>query len=276
MVFTGVRKRIVSDDIKTVVEQGVVIAVGTPGRVYDLIKRDILRTRDMRVLVLDEADDMLTTGFSEQIYEIFKFLPREIQVTLFSATMPAEVVALTDKFMRDPTRILVKRQCRSLDGIKQFYVAVEEEYKFATICDLYDSVSIAQSVIFCNTRRKAEWLADKLKENHTVSLVHSDMTKGERDEALDTFRSGATRVLICTDLVSRGIDVHHVSILINFDLPTHCESYLHRLSGSRRFGRKIVAINFVTAKAMAAMRELEAHYHTQIEELPMDFVAYLE
>jgi translation initiation factor 4A len=266
----------VQDDIKKI-EQGVLVAVGTPGRVYDVIKRGCLRTADLRILVLDEADEMLSQGFSEQIYEIFKFLPREIQVALFSATIPEDVLTLTNKFMRNPVRILVKKEMLTLDGIKQYYVAVEEDYKLETLCDLYDSVSIAQSVIFCNTRRKVDWLNDELnKQNHTVSYMHSDMTKGDREKVIATFRSGSTRVLITTDLLARGIDVHHVSIVINFDLPTNRENYLHRIGRSGRFGRKGVAINFVTAKDAQVMKDLESHYHTQIDELPMDFAAHLE
>lgn len=266
----------VADDLRKL-QAGVIVAVGTPGRVWDVIKRGALRTDSLKVLVLDEADEMLSQGFSEQIYEIFKFLPKDIQVALFSATMPQEVLDLTQKFMRDPTRILVKKEALTLDGIKQFYVAVEEEYKLETLMDLYDSVSIAQSVIFCNTRRKVDWLADQMnKKEFTVSFMHADMGKGDREKVMATFRSGSTRVLITTDLLSRGIDVQHVSIVINFDLPGNRESYLHRIGRSGRYGRKGVAINFVTAKDVQTMKDLEAFYHTQIDELPMDFAHHLE
>jgi translation initiation factor 4A len=198
-------------------------------------------------------------------------------VALFSATMPPEVLDLTQKFMRDPTRILVKKEALTLEGIKQFYVAVEEEYKLETLMDLYDSVSIAQSVIFCNTRRKVDWLADQMnKKEFTVSFMHADMGKGDREKVMATFRSGSTRVLITTDLLARGIDVQHVSIVINFDLPANRESYLHRIGRSGRYGRKGVAINFVTAKDVQTLKDLETFYHTQIDELPMDFAQHLE
>uniref|UniRef100_A0A7S4NKN8 RNA helicase n=1 Tax=Paramoeba aestuarina TaxID=180227 RepID=A0A7S4NKN8_9EUKA len=273
--FVGGTK--VQDDISKLQRGEVLIAIGTPGRIFDVIKRGFLRTSELKVVVLDEADEMLSQGFSEQIYSIFKYLPRDIQATLFSATMPEEVLALTKQFLNNPVRILVKKEMLTLDGIKQYYVAVEEDHKLETLCDLYDSVSIAQSVIFCNTRRKVDWLAEELnKENHTVSLMHSDMTKNEREAVIQTFRSGETRVLITTDLLARGIDVHHVSIVINFDLPTNRENYLHRIGRSGRFGRKGVAINFVTAKDSQALKELEAHYHTQIDELPMDFATHLD
>jgi len=272
--FVGGTK--VSDDLRKL-EAGVIVAVGTPGRVYDVIKRGALKTQSLKVLVLDEADEMLSQGFSEQIYEVFKFLPKDIQVALFSATMPADVLELTTKFMRDPARILVKKEALTLEGIKQFYVAVEEEYKLETLMDLYDSVSIAQSVIFCNTRRKVDWLADQMNQKlFTVSFMHADMPKGDREKVMATFRSGSSRVLITTDLLSRGIDVQHVSIVINFDLPANRESYLHRIGRSGRYGRKGVAINLVTSRDIQTLKDLEVFYNTQCDELPMNFSEHLE
>jgi translation initiation factor 4A len=265
----------VHDDLKKL-QAGIIIAVGTPGRVADVIKRGALRTEMLKVLVLDEADEMLSQGFSEQIYDIFKYLPKDVQVALFSATMPDDVLELTKKFMRNPTRILVKRESLTLEGIKQFYVAVEEDHKLETLMDLYESVSIAQSVIFANTRRKVDYIKDQLnKHNHTVSYMHAEMQRGEREKVMNTFRSGSSRVLVTTDLVARGIDVHHVNIVINYDLPANKENYLHRIGRGGRYGRKGVAINFVSQRDVELLRELEKHYHTQIEELPMDFAAYL-
>jgi len=265
----------VHDDLKKL-QAGIIIAVGTPGRVADVIKRGALRTEGLKVLVLDEADEMLSQGFSEQIYDIFKYLPKDVQVALFSATMPDDVLELTKKFMRSPTRILVKRESLTLEGIKQFYVAVEEDHKLETLMDLYESVSIAQSVIFANTRRKVDYIKDSLnKNNHTVSYMHAEMQRGEREKVMATFRSGSSRVLVTTDLVARGIDVHHVNIVINYDLPANKENYLHRIGRGGRYGRKGVAINFVSQRDVELLRELEKHYHTQIDELPMDFAAYL-
>ena len=272
---TFVGGTLVKDDIKKLAA-GVIVAVGTPGRVADLIKRGALRTDSLRVLVLDEADEMLSQGFSEQIYDIFKFLPKDIQVALFSATMPQEVLDITKKFMRNPTRILVKRDSLTLEGIKQFFVAVEEEHKLDTLMDLYESVSIAQSVIFVNTRRKVDWVAEQLNSNnHTVSSMHAEMPKGEREKVMAVFKSCSSRVLVTTDLVARGIDVHHVNIVINYDLPSNKENYLHRIGRGGRYGRKGVAINFVSQRDVELLREIEKHYSTTIEELPMDFAAYL-
>ena len=265
----------VGEDVKRL-QAGVTVAVGTPGRVADLIRRGALRTSALRTLVLDEADEMLSQGFSDQVHDVFKYLPKDIQVALFSATMPPDVLNLSAKFMRDPTRILVNKESLTLDGIKQFYVAVEEEAKLATVMDLYESISIAQSVIFVSSRAKVEWVAQELNANHhTVSWMHADMGRGEREKVMATFRSGSSRVLVTTDLVARGIDVQHVNIVINFDLPSSKEVYLHRIGRSGRYGRKGVAINLVSSRAVGALREIEDHYKREIEELPMDFATFL-
>jgi translation initiation factor 4A len=266
--FVGGTK--VQDDMVKLQSGCVVVAVGTPGRVFDVIKRTYLRTDTLKCLVLDEADEMLSQGFNEQIYQIFKYLPRDIQVALFSATMPEEVLELTKKFMRDPTRILVKQERLTLEGIKQFYVNVDkEEWKLETLCDLYDTMSITQSVIFANTRRKVDWLTEKMRErDHTVSATHGDMDQNTRDVIMREFRSGSSRVLITTDLLARGIDVQQVSLVINYDLPTQPENYLHRIGRSGRFGRKGVAINFVSEEDSPMLADIQKFYNTVIEELP--------
>jgi translation initiation factor 4A len=246
--------------------------VGTPGRVFDMINRRALRLTDVRLFALDEADEMLSRGFKDQIYEIFKFLPEQVRVALFSATMPLEILEITSRFMQDPIRILVTRDELTLEGIKQFYIAVErEEWKLDTLCDLYETLTITQAIIYCNTRRKVDWLTDRMSEkDFTVSSMHGDMDQRERDIIMREFRSGSSRVLITTDLLARGIDVQQVSLVINYDLPTNRENYIHRIGRSGRFGRKGVAINFLTAEDVRTLREIEQFYNTQIEEMPMN------
>jgi len=248
------------------------IVVGTPGRVYDMISRKVLRPTDIKQFVLDEADEMLSRGFKDQIYDVFRFLNQEIQVILLSATMPAEVLEVTKKFMRDPVRILVKKEELTLEGIRQFYISVErEEWKLDTLCDLYETLTITQAVIFCNTRRKVDWLTEKMHQrDFTVSAMHGDMDQKERDVIMREFRSGSSRVLITTDLLARGIDVQQVSLVINYDLPTNRENYIHRIGRGGRFGRKGVAINFVTDEDKRALQDIEKFYNTQIDEMPMN------
>lgn len=262
---------VVRDDMKTL-QDGVHVVVGTPGRVQDMIQRRALKTDAIKLFVLDEADEMLSRGFTEQIYDIFQLLPQSTQVVLLSATMPQDVLEVTTKFMRDPVRILVKKAELTLEGIKQFYIAVEkEEWKLDTLSDLYETVTITQAVIFCNTRRKVDWLTEKLTaRDFTVSAMHGDMDQNQRDLIMKEFRSGSSRVLIATDLLARGIDVQQVSLVINYDLPSNRENYIHRIGRGGRFGRKGVAINFVTADDVRMMREIEQFYSTQIEEMPMN------
>ncbi|KAH8554742.1 hypothetical protein K450DRAFT_232268 [Umbelopsis ramanniana AG] len=261
----------IGEDIRKL-DNGVHVVSGTPGRVYDMIRRRNLRTRNIKMLVLDEADELLNRGFKDQIYDVYRYLPPATQVVLLSATLPHDVLELTTKFMTDPIRILVKRDELTLEGIKQFFVAVErEEWKFDTLCDLYDTLTITQAVIFCNTRRKVDWLTEKMREaNFTVSSMHGEMPQKERDAIMQEFRQGASRVLITTDVWARGIDVQQVSLVINYDLPANRELYIHRIGRSGRFGRKGVAINFVKQDDLQILRDIEQYYSTQIDEMPMN------
>jgi ATP-dependent RNA helicase len=261
----------IGNDMK-VLERGVHVVSGTPGRTFDMIRRRSLDTRHLKMFVIDEADEMLNQGFKEQIYEIYRYLPPESQVVLISATMPQEILTMTKKFMTKPVSILVKRDELTLEGIKQFFVAVEkEEWKFDTLCDLYDELTITQAVIFCNTRRKVDWLTTKMREaSFTVSSMHGDMPQREREAIMTEFRSGGSRVMIATDVWGRGLDVQQVSLVICYDLPNSRELYIHRIGRSGRFGRKGVAINFVTESDITILRDIEQFYSTQIDEMPMN------
>ena len=200
----------IGEDIRKL-EYGQHIVSGTPGRVFDMIRRRALRTRNIKMLVLDEADELLNKGFKDQIYDVYRYLPPATQVVLLSATLPYDVLEMTTKFMTDPVRILVKRDELTLEGIKQFFVAVEkEDWKFDTLCDLYDTLTITQAVIFCNTRRKVraafitwipgaltprqvDWLTEKMRAaNFTVSSMHGEMVQKERDAIMAEFRSGTS------------------------------------------------------------------------------------
>jgi len=223
----------------------------------------------LQVLVLDEADEMLS-GFKDQVHRIFKSLPSDIQVCLFSATLPSEILELTEKFMRDPVRVLVKKEELTLEGIRQFYVGIEkEDWKIDVLGDLYESLTISQAIIYCNSQRKVDYLkAEMEKRDFTVSTIHAGLEYNERALVMKQFRNGASRVLISTDLLARGIDVQQVNLVINYDLPFEVDNYLHRIGRSGRYGRKGTAISFVTNRDMRSMKEIERYFHTQIEELP--------
>ncbi|VEV58407.1 helicase 45, putative eukaryotic initiation factor 4a, putative [Plasmodium vinckei vinckei] len=266
---------VVREDIDKL-KQGVHMVVGTPGRVYDMIDKRHLGVDRLKLFILDEADEMLSRGFKAQIYEVFKKLVPDIQVALFSATMPQEILELTTRFMRDPKTILVKKDELTLEGIRQFYVAVEkEEWKLDTLCDLYETLTITQSIIYCNTRKKVDILTQEMHNRlFTVSCMHGDMDQKDRDLIMREFRSGSTRVLVTTDLLARGIDVQQVSLVINYDLPCSPDTYIHRIGRSGRFGRKGVAINFVTNddKEKDKLKKIESYYSTQIEEMPLEVI----
>lgn len=223
------------------------------------------------MLVLDEADEMLNKGFFDKIELIYRFLPRGTQVVLFSATLPQEVLDLTVKFMSNPIRILVKRDELALEGIRQFFVTVEKEaWKFDTLADLYETLTISKSVIFCNKRETVDFLTEKMrKANFTVLSLHGKNDQKERNEVMDKFRKGEARVLITTDLWARGIDVSDVSLVVNYDLPINRELYIHRIGRSGRYGRKGVAISFVKQDEIRILRDIEQFYSTQIDEMPM-------
>ncbi|XP_069910317.1 eukaryotic initiation factor 4A-I-like [Oryctolagus cuniculus] len=224
------------------------------------------------MFVLDEADEMLSGGFKDQICDIFQKLNSNTQVVLLSATVPSDVLEVTKKFMRDPIRILVKEEELMLEGIRQFYINVErEEWKLDTLCDLYETLTITQAVIFINTQRKVDWLTEKMHaRDFTVSAMHGDVDQKERDVIMREFRSGSSRVLITTDLLTRGTDVQQVSLVINYDLPTNRENCIHRIGHGGRFGSKGVAINMVTEEDKRTLRDIETFYNTSIEEMPLN------
>ena len=249
------------------------IIVGCPGRIFDMIRRRHINANKLKLVILDEADEMLSSGFKEQVYNIFQYLNKNVQIALFSATLPNNIYQITNKFMRDPVKISVKAESLTLEGIKQYYVAVEDDrQKYLTLKDLYQYISMSQCIIYANSVKRVVDLYEAMKEdNFPVSCIHSNMDKVEREKAFKSFRTGAARVLISSNVTARGIDIQQVSIVINFDLPRDIHTYLHRIGRSGRWGRKGTGINFITRRDIIKMKEIETYYSTQIEELPGDF-----
>jgi len=252
---------------------GVHIVSGTPGRVLSMVQQKTLDLKRIKVLVLDEADEMFAKGFKEQVFNIRRNLPTKTQIVLVSATLPEEVLEMTAEFMINPFRLLVKKEDVSLSAIKQYYVDVQEEkWKFDTLCDLYDSITVSQAVIFCNNKKKVEWLAQQMRAaNFPIASIHGDMPQKDRDSVMEDFRNGKARQLIATDLIGRGVDVQQVSLVINYDIPTSKEFYIHRIGRSGRFGRKGVALNFARTEDMGLLEGLEKFYGTKINEMPANF-----
>jgi superfamily II DNA/RNA helicase len=264
----------IDDDVTTLKNTPPHIVVGCPGRVHDMFRRGSLDGRNIKMMIIDEADDLLSHGFKEQVYNIFQFVNTKVQVGLFSATLPNEVHSLTEKFMRDPVKILVQADMLTLEGIDQHYVALENDnQKYSTLKDLFARISISQCIIYCNSIRRVADLCDALKEdNYAVCCIHSNMDRDERTDNYNQFKSGACRVLISSNVTARGIDIQQVSTVINFDIPKDVYTYLHRIGRSGRWGRKGVGINFVTRRDYRKLKDIESHYNTNITELPASFV----
>jgi superfamily II DNA/RNA helicase len=267
LLIGGIRT---DENIKSL-DAGAQFVVGTPGRIQDMLKKYILKLGKLKCLVIDEADEMLSKGFKEQLYEIFQFVPKDCQVCVFSATMPESALEVTNKIMtNNVVRILVNPEEVTLDGIEQFYLGVDNEnWKIETLCDLYERLKINMTIIFVNSRRKAEYIKEKLEEqNFTVALLHGEMKHIEREKVMKSFRTGESRILLTTDIIARGIDIQQVSVVINYDLPKHCETYIHRIGRTGRYGRKGIAINFVTENETAIIDRLQKWYKTNITPLP--------
>lgn len=258
-------------------QRGVHVVCGTPGRILDHIRRGNLETRHIKSIVLDEVDVMLSIGFKEQVQDVFQSLPRDVQAVAVSATLPSDVLAMMDTFLRSPTRILIPTEDINLQAISQFYVDCEKDaFKVDVLSDLFETLSLSKTVIFTNSRVSAEKLASQLDErDFSVSVLHSELTPQERTARMKDFRHGATRVLIATDLLARGIDVQQVSIVVNYDVPRDIANYIHRIGRGGRLGRKAVAINLVTSRDAYLLADIEAHYKIKIGELPLDVSALL-
>ena len=263
-----------SDDIDKLKNETPHIVVGCPGRTFDMIKRGYLNTSKIRVFILDEADEMLSSGFKEQIYNIFQYLANDTKIALFSATIPSDIEALTSKFMTDPVKILVKSEMLTLEGIQQYYVALENDGdKYEAIKDLYASITSSQCIVYCNSVKRVQDLYEAMLEDEfTVSRIHSNMSKEDREVAYTDFKEGKNRILISSNVTARGIDIQQVSTVINFDVPKCVHTYLHRIGRSGRWGRKGVGINFVTKFDVRSVKAIEQHYNTEIPELPNSYV----
>jgi translation initiation factor 4A len=260
-------------DMKNI-SDGVHVVVGTPGRVLDMINKKILNLSYLKIFVLDEADEMLSRGFLDSIRQIITFIPENCQVALFSATMPQEIMGITGKFMNNPAKILVKREELTLEGIRQYYIPMKKEWKIEILLNLYKMMEITQAIIYCNTKKTVDYVTEELiKKGFVVSSMHGELPQQDRDKIMKEFRIGASRVLVTTDLLARGIDVYQVSLVINYDIPRQRETYIHRIGRSGRFGRKGTAINFVAPEDKDELENIQKFYNTSIDELPNDLSA---
>jgi superfamily II DNA/RNA helicase len=264
----------VMEDRRSIDDKNPHVAVGCPGRIFDLIRRRFLNVNQLRIIVIDEADEMLSKGFQEQIKSIFQMLPRNVQVGIFSATLTREVMELTPNFMNNPVKITMAADKLTLDGIRQYYIASEyDDDKFDSLKKLFNIISVNQCIIYCNSVNRVSQLCDAMcGEGFSVDCIHRNMNKEEREAVFRKFRSGAVRFLVSSNITARGIDIQQVSVVINFDITTDVHTYLHRIGRSGRWGRKGTAINFITPRDISVMRDIESYYHIQIDPLPENVV----
>ena len=253
------------------------IIVGSPGRILDMINRRHLYTDNIRQVILDEADEILSYGFKDSIHDIIKTLSDKAQICLFSATIPDDVLELSNSFLRNPENILIKKEALTLEGITQFFINIKvNDWKYDVLKDLYDTINISQCIIYINSKNKLMEVYESLmKDDFPVSFIHGELRGDERKRTMNEFKSGHTRILLSTDLLSRGIDIQQLSLVINFDLPKSKETYIHRIGRSGRYGRKGVSINLVTDRDMDYMKEIESFYDTEIKEMPQNLADYL-
>ncbi|KAF1745112.1 hypothetical protein MXB_501 [Myxobolus squamalis] len=263
----------VYQDVENLKKDGAHVVVGTAGRVVHIVKKGSLDLSSIKMFILDEADQLLGRGFQDQIYELFKRMPTNIQVMLVSATMPDSVLELTKKFMNEPVLITVKKDQLTLQGIKQFYVITKDQNnKVDAIFDIMGSSHLPQMIIFVNSQKDAAQLCDILGNNGMeASPFHAGILPEDRRKVMKQFRDGNLRVLVATDVLARGIDVHGVALVVNFDLPRENETYLHRIGRSGRYGRTGIAINLIEEDHLKKVEELTLFYNTTISELPEDY-----
>ena len=263
----------IEDDVKELKNVPHII-VGCPGRINDMIRRKKISISNVKVIVLDEADEMLSKGFKDQIYNIFRQSNEEtVQIALFSATMSQDLMHLSKDLLRNPEKILVKSEALTLEGISQAYVLLDNEVgKYETLKDLYSSFSMSQCIIYCNSLKRVIELYDNMNnEKYPVCCLHSEQSRTEREKAYQEFKNGKFRILISTNITARGIDIQQVSTVINYDVPKDAHTYLHRIGRSGRWGRKGIGISFITNRDIKKLREIEKYYNTQINELQANF-----
>jgi superfamily II DNA/RNA helicase len=256
------------------------ILIGTPGRMIDILSRNVFNIDNINLMVMDEADALMGRDFQEQVKKIIKFLAGSCQICLFSATLPREVMFATKNFLNNPLKLLIEKDKLTLDLIHQYYIEIPgDDKKLLALEDLYGKFSINQCIIYVNSIDKAEWLKEELLTNsYTTEVIHSRVELAERTKIMKNFRASGFRVLISTDLLARGIDFQQVGYVINFDMPMDPETYLHRIGRSGRFNKKGVSINFIgSRKDKLFMRDIEKHYRIEIPAMPEPHIinAYL-
>lgn len=257
----------IQDDVKRA-HHGAQVLVATPGRALDILSNRHIRCDQIKIVVLDEADKMLSKGFLSVTEDLMDLVPKSRQILLFSATFPGEVKSFVTKYCRD-YRVINKMSELTLKGVTQYYAYVHESQKVHCLNTLFSRLRINQAIIFCNSQQRVELLAKKITDlGYSCYYIHSKMQQQHRNRVFHDFRDGLCRNLVCTDLITRGVDVQGVNVVINFDFPHHTETYLHRIGRSGRFGHLGVAVNLITEKDRNSLLMVERELDTRIMPIP--------
>lgn len=257
--------------------KGAEIVVGTPGRILDHIKRRTLKLDNVKMVVIDEADDMLDMGFIEDVETILSETSSERQTLLFSATMPKPIIELTKKFQKSPELIKVPSKELTVENIEQYYFLIRETDKSELLFRLFDMYDPQSAMIFCNTKKGVDELVTLLKENHySVDAIHGDIRQAQRDKVMSTFKSRNTKILVATDVAARGLDIKNVEMVINYDIPSYNEYYVHRIGRTGRMGKPGLSFTFVTSRETYKLHEIEKYAKTKVAKLEIPSIEEIE
>ena len=255
-------------------KRGVQIVIGTPGRVMDHLRRGTLKLDDVKMFVLDEADEMLNMGFKEDIEEVLRQAPEERQMILFSATMPPEILRIARTYQNDPEIVKVVSQELSNKKIEQYYIEVRRHDRLQAMIRCIDSMGLTSSIVFTNTKREVDDLVSQLQEEGYVTEgLHGDLKQAQRDRVMNSFRRKNVNILVATDIAARGIDVSNVEAVFNYDIPLNEENYVHRIGRTGRAGLEGVSITFGSGKDMHRIRRIEQYTKTKMQKMAVPAVS---
>ncbi len=234
------------------------IIIGTPGRVMDHMRRSTLKLKNLKMVILDEADEMLSMGFQEDLDVILQKTPEEKQTVLFSATMSKNILAITKKYQKDPEHIKILHKELTVPGIDQYYIEVREPFKLEILSRVIDGNDYRISLVFCNTKKRVDEVAMSLQtRGYTAEALHGDMRQNERDAVMSKFRNGDINILVATDVAARGVDVENIEAVFNYDIPNDEEYYVHRIGRTGRAGRVGVAYTFVSGRELFKLKDIQ-------------------
>lgn len=255
-------------------EHGAQVVIGTPGRIMDHIRRGTLKLDHVRIMVLDEADEMLDMGFIEDVEFILQNVPEDRQTLLFSATVPDPIAKLSRRYLKEPVHVNISPERLTVPLIDQVFYEVREHEKLDAITRILDMEGAERTIIFCRTKKRVDELTEGLQaRGYTAEAIHGDLNQVQRNRVMKRFKDGGSEILVATDVAARGLDIEHVTHVINYDLPQDTESYVHRIGRTGRAGRSGTAISLIHPKEFRQLRQMERTLHMKLQRRPLPTVA---